>query len=142
MVAEVRLRSDSQRLMRSSGVKLWLHLSSTLVVFGSGGLLSLHLQPSPSVHASVVPVLDCVVAASWKTSGDVGPFLSQSLNQVFNVSSFLGSYWLVHQGWFKVLMVSLAALFWRARADDLGDCYPVERAILSNELHEMRVLAL
>ena len=111
-------------------------------MFGPGGLFPLRLQPSPPVHASVVPILDCVVTASWKTSCDVGPFLSQSVNQVFDVSSFLGSYWLVHQGWFKVLMVSLAALFGRARADDLGDCYPVEWAILSNELHEMGVLGL
>lgn len=66
----------------------------------------------PSVLTAVPPILDCVVAAAFESSGDFGPPLAHLLHQLLDQLAFLWCDGFMVQGGLEVLVKSLAALFW------------------------------
>lgn len=83
------------------------------------------VESSASVDTSVPPVLDGIIASSVELSCDLGPSLSHLLDQFFDDETFLRGDRVVVEVWLEVLVVSFAALLWRAGSDKLRDADPV-----------------
>jgi len=74
-------------------------------------------ETPPAVHATIPPVLDCVVTASVKLPGDICPPLAHLRDQTLDLKTFFGADGLVVERGLQVLVVPFSTLFWRARAD-------------------------
>jgi hypothetical protein len=71
---------------------------------------ALLLIASSSVHPSIPPILDGIVAASTKSAGDLGPSLAHFRNHLLDHDAFLGSDGVMVEVGLQVLMISLSAL--------------------------------
>lgn len=99
-------------------------------------------QTPSSVHAAVPPVLYSVVAPAMKPSCNLSPTLSHLANQALYEKPFFRTDGFVVEGRLEILVVSFAALFGRARADELCDSDPVEGPLGVDELDKISVLSL
>ncbi len=130
-------------VMRRGGRHMML---STLVVYlrhVSAGHLGLAADLAlPSVHATIPPVLDCIVAASRKPSRNLGPPLSHLADQPLNLTAFLHRDGIVDERRLEVLVESLPALLGRSGSDEVGDADPVVGPALAHQLDEVVVLGL
>lgn len=97
------------------------------------------VESSASVDSSVPPVLDGIVASAVELSGNLGPSLPHLVDQLFDDESFFRCDWVVVKVWLEVLVVSFAALLWRARTNKLRDSDPVVWAEASNKLKKMGI---
>ena len=78
-----------------------------------------------SVHASVPPILDCVVAAVSQSASDFGPSLAHIFYHAFNHQALLGGNGLSIQRRLQVLVESFPALLGRSKVHVLGDANPI-----------------
>ena len=78
-----------------------------------------------SIHPSVPPVFDGVVAATWETSRNLGPPLPHLLDQSLNQLTFFRRDGSVVESGLEVLMKALPTLLWSPGLKQLCDPHPV-----------------
>lgn len=83
------------------------------------------IEPLPTVHAAVPPILDCVVAASMQSPCNLGPSLAHLSDHTLDEDALLWRDWVEVKRGLEVLMEALAALFRASSADHLADTDPV-----------------
>lgn len=149
--ARLRIRGEVVRHVRGSLVLLVRHcLSHGRVVVGRlrwmhllvAALILLLRIALPSVLAAVPPVLDCVVAASFKSSRNLSPPLTHLGYQLLNQFSLFRSDGLMIKRRLEVLVIPFPALLRGTRADFLGDADPVVRPVTANQVNEPAVFVL
>lgn len=67
-------------------------------------------QPSSSIHATVPPVLNCIVTPAMEPSGNLGPSLAHVSDETLDELTFFRRDGLVVEGWLEVLVVPFSAL--------------------------------
>ena len=99
-------------------------------------------RSSHAVLATVVPVLDEVVAAVHQSARDLGPGLAHGVDEVENEPGFVVAHGARVQFRSQVLVVSLSALLRGTSPDRSGDLHPVLGLEMppANEVHETVVL--
>ena len=70
-----------------------------------------------TVHSTIPPVLDGIVAATTQTTGDLGPTLAHLGDHLLDENALLGSDGIMVKVGLEVLVESLTALLGRASAD-------------------------
>lgn len=67
-------------------------------------------QASPSIHASIPPILHCIIAASVQSAGNLGPAFAHLAHELLDEYALLRTDWLMIERRFEILMESFAAL--------------------------------
>lgn len=106
------------RVLHSMHLRVALLWLRTGVEFDSALLV---VAASP-VHATIPPILDCVVAASSQTSGNLSPSLAHLGNHLLDHDTFLRSDGVMVEVGLEVLVISLSALLWGSSLN--GRRYP------------------
>jgi hypothetical protein len=108
------------RLLEASG-HLWVvedRDSLLLDGLANGDLLAaVVVAAAATVHSTIPPVLDGIVAATTQTTGDLGPTLAHLGDHLLDENALLGSDGIMVEVGLEVLVESLTALLGRASAD-------------------------
>ena len=90
-------------------------------------------ESTSAIHTTIPPVLDRIVTSSFKPPCDFCPALSHISDHSFNFLAFFGRDRVMVQAGFKVLMISLSALFWRPRIIEVrGYPHPVIGTLIAD----------
>jgi hypothetical protein len=92
------------------------------------------------IDASVPPVLDGIIAASWNPSSNFGPAFAQLLNQLLDQPTFGFSDRIAVESGLQILVIAFSALLWRPAIHHLRDADPVLGAKLTDQGEKMGVL--
>ena len=112
----------------------WLRLNAFLRLlanfeFGAATMMT----PSPSIHSTIPPVFNGIVASATQSSSDFGPSLAHLRNHLLNQKTFLGSDGIMIEIRLQVLVEALPTLFRRSGLNGLRDAHPVVCAVKLNQ---------
>lgn len=110
----------------------------TIRIMGFGSLTD--TQPSPSIHATIPPVFNCIVTTTMETPSNFGPSLSHVSDETFDEFTFLRCDGLMVEGWLEVLVIPFSALFRGTRSDHLRYPNPVMRSMNLDKVEKLGVL--
>ena len=97
---------------------------------------------SPTVHATIPPVLHCIVATPSEAPCNLGPPLAHLANHLLDNETFLWRDGLVVEIGLQVLVKALAALLWRPCLYRRRNPHPVMCAVYIHQVDQMRIFGL